>query len=109
MSADDPKRTFSARTTSSTALHRWALNCPVGTENAAIARQGFKSLSTSFAVIKELAGVNRHVLRGLMSTLGAGDDGLLDHNRGSGSHDGFQNLHRIGRSVSLTFLKILNS
>jgi hypothetical protein len=59
-------------------------NGAVGTEHAAIAGQRLKSLSAALAIIKKLAGVNRHLFHGLMAALRTGDSGLLDHTMGSG-------------------------
>ena len=83
MSACDPQWTFLVRATNLAALHRWAWNWPVRTENAAIARQWLKSFSACLTVIKELADVSRHCLRSGVAALGTGDSGLFHHNLGS--------------------------
>ena len=49
-------------------LVRWTWDRAVRTKYAVVSRFRFEPNATALAVIKELAGVNRHVLHGLMAT-----------------------------------------
>jgi non-ribosomal peptide synthetase component F len=54
-----------------TLLYRRTRNRAVRAKHAAIACEGLKSLPAAFAVVKELAGVGRHGLNGLMTAVRA--------------------------------------
>src|SRR6266850_7032847 len=54
-----------------TLLYRRTRNRAVRAKHAAIACEGLKSLPAAFAVVKELAGVSRHGLNGLMTAVRA--------------------------------------
>jgi hypothetical protein len=60
-------------------LDRRAWHRAVGTEHTAIARQRLKLLSAALADIKELAGVSRHLLGGLVPAPRASQRGFHLH------------------------------
>jgi hypothetical protein len=61
------------------ALDRRTRDRAVGTEHAAIAREGLEPFTTALAVIEELAGIGRHRLDSLIAAFGASQCGLKLH------------------------------
>jgi hypothetical protein len=68
-----------SRTTSFILLDWWTWDRPVRAEHATVARLWFKPLSTSLAVIEELASVDWHLLGRLVPALRTGDCEGFDH------------------------------
>ena len=54
----------------------------VGTEHAAIARERLESLAASFAIVKKLAGIRRHLLGRCMTAFRASNGGFYNHAAG---------------------------
>jgi hypothetical protein len=62
-------------------LHRRTRNRAIGAKHAAIARKRLQSLTATFAVIEELAGISGHGLNRMMAAFRAGKRCLQLHQR----------------------------
>jgi hypothetical protein len=60
-------------------LNRRTPHRSVGTKYAAVARLGLEPFVAALAIIKELAGVRRHLFGRLMAAFGTGDDAFSLH------------------------------
>jgi hypothetical protein len=82
MSAKRQKRTLggsSSRTTNSILLDGRTRDRAVRTKHTAVAGERFEPHPAAFTIVKELAGIGRHLLGGLMTAFRAGYGALRNH------------------------------